>query len=88
MKCFFFELAVGLKASYAVEKSAVGKCEKFVIADMIADKWSFFCPQSWLEGGCAMVHGIAEMLEQGEVLSVEFKRCGAVPEKDTFETVC
>ena len=35
-----------------------------------------------------MVHGIAEMLEQGEGLSVEFKRCGAVPEKDTFETVC
>ena len=33
---------------------------------MIADKWSFFCPQSWLEGGCAMVHGIAGMLEQGE----------------------
>ena len=32
--------------------------------------------------------GIAEMLEQGEGLSVEFKRCGAVPEKDTFETVC
>ena len=50
-----FELAVRLKASYAVEKSAVGKCEKFVIAVMIADKWSFFCPQSWLEGGCAMV---------------------------------
>lgn len=35
-----------------------------------------------------MVRDIDEMLEQGEGLSVEFKRCGAVPEKDTFETVC
>lgn len=35
-----------------------------------------------------MVRDIAKLLEQGEGLSVEFKRCGAVPEKDTFETVC
>lgn len=35
-----------------------------------------------------MVRDMAKMLEQGEGLSIEFKRCGAVPEKDTFETVC
>ena len=71
---------------------AICKCADFVIAVTIAVKWMFscprFCPQSWVERGRMMVRDIDEMLEQGEGLSVEFKRCGAVPEKDTFETVC
>lgn len=28
------------------------------------------------------------ILEQGEGISIEFKRCGNVPEHDTFETIC
>ena len=31
---------------------------------------------------------ILNMIEQGEGLTIEFKRCGSLPEKDTFETIC
>lgn len=31
---------------------------------------------------------IEELLKHGEGLSVEFKRCGSMPERDVFETVC
>jgi ATP-dependent DNA helicase RecG len=31
---------------------------------------------------------LLETIAQGESASVEFKRCGAQPEQDTFETVC
>lgn len=31
---------------------------------------------------------LAEVIKQGESISVEFKRCGNVPEIDTFETIC
>ena len=30
---------------------------------------------------------IVELIEKGEGLSIEFKRCGLLPEKDTFETI-
>lgn len=29
-----------------------------------------------------------DLIQQGEGLSVEFKRCGSLPERDTFETIC
>ena len=32
--------------------------------------------------------GLIDMLERGEGISVEFKRCSNVPEHDTFETIC
>lgn len=35
-----------------------------------------------------MKQRLLDILAQGEGLSVEFKRCGGLPEKDTFETVC
>lgn len=31
---------------------------------------------------------LLETIAQGESASVEFKRCGAQPEQDTFETIC
>lgn len=31
---------------------------------------------------------LSETIAQGESASVEFKRCGAQPEQDTFETIC
>lgn len=29
-----------------------------------------------------------DLIQQGEGLTVEFKRCGSLPERDTFETIC
>ena len=31
---------------------------------------------------------LSDMLKGGEGISVEFKRCGNLPENDTFETIC
>lgn len=35
-----------------------------------------------------MEQRLSDMLKQGEGISIEFKRCGSLPEKDTFETIC
>ena len=35
-----------------------------------------------------IVTELLERLEQGEHVSQEFKRCSALPESDTFETIC
>jgi ATP-dependent DNA helicase RecG len=31
---------------------------------------------------------LSRVLERGENISIEFKRCGVQPETDTFETIC
>ena len=31
---------------------------------------------------------LAGLLRDGEGISVEFKRCGGLPQSDTFETIC
>ena len=33
-------------------------------------------------------HELNKLLNQGEGISIEFKRCGNLPEQDTFETIC
>lgn len=35
-----------------------------------------------------MSASLERYIQEGEGVSVEFKRCGALPAKDTFETIC
>lgn len=35
-----------------------------------------------------MAEKVMELIARGEGMSVEFKRCGSLPERDTFETIC
>ena len=41
-----------------------------------------------LKGKCMTSDDIRGILAQGEGISIEFKRCGNLPEIDTFETIC
>ena len=53
--------------------------------------WRFFCDTlngQTTRGDDMNAAELAAVLERGENISVEFKRCGVQPEPDVFETVC